>query len=74
VHVLGIFRTPGLPSRIREDLEAFLPEGFLLLERGEPGTYRLHPLVVVDPVDWAMFERHANPKIQRIAAAELKRR
>jgi CheY-like chemotaxis protein len=46
----------------------------LIIEKGEQGTRRLHPLVAVAPINWALFERHENPAITRIAAAEQKLR
>jgi hypothetical protein len=71
---LGIFRTPHAPSRIRAALEMVMPKGMSILQRGEEGMFRLHPLVVVEPIDWAVFEKHPHAGVQAVAAAERKLR
>ena len=71
---LGIYRTPHVPSRLRASLEPVMPRGVAILQRGEPGMFRLHPIVEVEGIDWAVLERNPHAGIQAIAAAERKRR
>ncbi len=71
---LGLRSRPEIPSRIHEAVAHAVPEGFLIIQKGEQGMRRLHPLVAVEPIDWAIFERHENAAITRIAAVERKLR
>jgi hypothetical protein len=71
---LGTLRNPHIPARIQRALEHVLPEGFSILQRGDGAMFRLHALVSVAPIDWAIFERHRDPMIQGIATAERKLR
>jgi hypothetical protein len=71
---LGITRAPEAPSRIREAVEGAVPEGFQLVQHGSDAMWRLHPLVAVAPIDWSIYERHAHPLIQTLAAAEKNQR
>jgi hypothetical protein len=71
---LGLRSRPELPSRIHEAVAHAVPGGFLIIQKGEQGMRRLHPLVAVAPIYWAFFERHENAAIMRSAAAERKRR
>ncbi len=73
-HELGIHRAPEIPSRIREAVAGVVPDDFLLIQSTGNGMFRLHPLVVVDAIDFAKLEKHAHPVIQRIASEERKRR
>jgi hypothetical protein len=45
-----------------------------IIQRGEEGMFRLHPLFTVTPIDWKIFERHHHAGVQAIAAAERKLR
>jgi hypothetical protein len=71
---LGIYRTPHVPSRIRSELVRVVPSDVSLIQRGEEGMFRLHPLFTVAPIDWRIFERHPHAGVQAIAAAERKLR
>jgi hypothetical protein len=71
---LGIARAPETPNRIHQAVEGAVPEGFSLIQHGEQGMWRLHPLVTVAPIEWSVYERHPHPVIQAIAAAEKMRR
>jgi CheY-like chemotaxis protein len=62
---LGIALKAELPSRARRELKKACGVDVIEIERG--GVYRLWPAVVVERVDWAALERHAEPAVAKIA-------
>lgn len=72
-HELGFATVPQAPSRIRKACADQIPEGFELIQNVRSVGFRLHPLVVVEPIDWAVFETHPDPAVQRVALLERKR-
>ena len=73
-HNLGIGRSKEILSRIYEAVETAVPPGFSIVQWGEGGMLRLHPLVKVEHIAYDVLERHPYAPIQKVAAAELRRR
>jgi CheY-like chemotaxis protein len=64
---LGFAEKVGLPYRLRTEFEPVVPEGFVLLEKGAPGEYRLNPEIAVEHVDWRALQEDEDPALARVA-------